>query len=88
MHLWEYDVHDRLRRGVPWLRHCRIVIVVRIVQNRAPSELSYLLDSETDVGRFIDSWVEQNPGMYVGGSSMPIIDLTDWQWDTIPVTYP
>lgn len=61
--------------------------VVRIVQNRAPSELSYLLDDAMDVAEFIDAWREQNPDRFITAQSMPIIDMRDG-WSEIPVVYP
>jgi hypothetical protein len=63
--------------------------VVRIVQNRAPSELSYLLTDDQNVREFIWRWMAQNPGRWVSGGSMPIIDLRHKPSSSeIPVEYP
>jgi hypothetical protein len=46
--------------------------VVRVVQNRAPSELSYVVPKE-QVDAFINQWLEENPGVMIHIGSMPLI---------------
>lgn len=64
------------------------MIVVRVVQNRAPSELSYLIEDDVDVASFIDTWIEQNPERFIGSQSMPIIDMQGKDWGKMPIEYP
>lgn len=69
------------------------LMAVRIVQNRAPSELIYAVPSR-DVDAFLASWREQNPERCLHAQVMPLIQPVDagratWeQVGTIPVEYP
>lgn len=58
--------------------------VVRIVQKRAPSEISYIV-SEQDVKGFINRWRVENPDMLIHAQSMPLVA---WSPSArIPVVY-
>jgi hypothetical protein len=62
--------------------------VVRIVQNRAPSEISYAVPSD-EVNEFMERWRAENPGAYIFAQSMPLW-MPDQYGDAaqLPVEYP
>lgn len=61
--------------------------VVRIVQNRAPTEISYAME-DGEVSDFLVQWREENPGRWISGGSMPLISWLPGTDGPIPIEYP